>query len=242
MNVQALADYMLYQMRTQESIDGQVSLLGSQDGQSNNLADLLPSANFTVLLEQWLGQSSGTRGASNLFENQTMQGPAADPAYFASIENQLGANSAPLIGTSTNIPNDVNALIDHASARYNVDPALIASVIQQESGFNSKAVSAVGAQGLMQLMPATAESLGVSDAFDPQANIDGGTKYLRNLLERFHGDTGLALAAYNAGPGTLLRLGIQTGQDLASKFSSLPTETQHYVQEVEANANRSAPS
>jgi len=95
--------------------------------------------------------------------------------------------------------------IRRAAYKYNLPDKLIASVIRAESNFQSDAVSAAGAQGLMQLMPATARELGVTDPFDVQQNIDGGAKYLRRMLDRFNGDLKLALAAYNAGPGTVAR-------------------------------------
>jgi len=90
--------------------------------------------------------------------------------------------------------------VDSASAAYHLDPDLVNSVIHAESGFNSRAVSPKGARGLMQLMPGTADQLGVNDAFDPQANVTGGSRYLRELLERYNFDLVKALAAYNAGP------------------------------------------
>jgi hypothetical protein len=86
-----------------------------------------------------------------------------------------------------------------ASRSYQVEAALIKAVIMAESGYNPKAISRKGAQGLMQLMPSTAKWLGVHDAFDPVLNIDGGVRYLRRLLDRFEEDVQLALAAYNAG-------------------------------------------
>jgi soluble lytic murein transglycosylase-like protein len=95
---------------------------------------------------------------------------------------------------------DLNQLVSEASGRYRLDPDLVNSVIKAESGFNVRAVSRKGAQGLMQLMPDTASKLGVPNAFDAQANVDGGTRYLRELLERYNFDLVKALAAYNAGP------------------------------------------
>ena len=97
-------------------------------------------------------------------------------------------------------PIDLNEVIKSASGTYRLDPDLVNSVIRAESGFNVRAVSPKGAQGLMQLMPGTASQLGVHNAFDPQTNVEGGTRYLRELLERYNFDLVKALAAYNAGP------------------------------------------
>jgi soluble lytic murein transglycosylase-like protein len=95
---------------------------------------------------------------------------------------------------------DLNEIVNSASDKHMIDADLIASVIRAESDFNPKAKSPKGAQGLMQLMPGTASKLGVTDAYDPAANVDGGTQYLRNLLLKYNGDIVKALAAYNAGP------------------------------------------
>jgi soluble lytic murein transglycosylase-like protein len=97
-------------------------------------------------------------------------------------------------------PMDLNEVVRAASGTYRLDPDLVNSVIRAESGFNVRAVSPKGAQGLMQLMPQTASQLGVQNAFDPQANVEGGARYLRELLERYNFDLIKALAAYNAGP------------------------------------------
>ncbi len=94
----------------------------------------------------------------------------------------------------------VSDFVNSASDHYRLDPDLVNSVIHAESGFNAHAVSRKGAQGLMQLMPQTASQLGVSNVFDPQSNVEGGTRYLRELLERYNFDLVKALAAYNAGP------------------------------------------
>jgi membrane-bound lytic murein transglycosylase B len=95
--------------------------------------------------------------------------------------------------------------VQKAAAKYNMPPELITAVIRAESNFKTNAVSSAGAQGLMQLMPATAKELGVKNSFDIEQNIDGGTKYLRKMLDRFGGNVRKALAAYNAGPGTVIK-------------------------------------
>jgi soluble lytic murein transglycosylase-like protein len=135
--------------------------------------------------------------------------PTAEIEHFeeagdAAAENQASGLSSPLLAKSakngTSAPFDINELVNAASGRYRLDPDLVSSVIKAESGFNVRAVSPKGAQGLMQLMPDTASKLGVPDAFDPRANVEGGTRYLRELLERYDFDLVKALAAYNAGP------------------------------------------
>jgi len=95
---------------------------------------------------------------------------------------------------------EFGSIIDQAAERFMVDPSLIKAVIKAESDFDKKAISKKGAQGLMQLMPTTADAMEVADPFNPEENIFGGTRYLSQLLERFQDDKRLALAAYNAGP------------------------------------------
>jgi soluble lytic murein transglycosylase-like protein len=99
----------------------------------------------------------------------------------------------------------IERTVQKAATKYNLAPELITAVIRAESNFEISAVSSAGAQGLMQLMPATAKELGVKNPFDIEQNIDGGTKYLRQMLDRFGGNVRKALAAYNAGPGTVIK-------------------------------------
>jgi hypothetical protein len=114
-------------------------------------------------------------------------------------------------------------LIARASERYRVDSALVKAIIKAESNFNHRAVSPVGAQGLMQLMPSTAAYLQVKDTFHPETNIDGGVRYIRYLMNLFHGDLPLVLAAYNAGENTVIRHN--------NRIPPYP-ETQTYVKRV----------
>lgn len=121
----------------------------------------------------------------------------------------------------------IPGLVEAASNRHQVDADLINSVIQEESGFNPRARSPKGAQGLMQLMPATASKLGVMNAYEPGVNIEGGTRYLRQLLEQYHGDAIKALAAYNAGPQRV------------EQYQGVPPyrETHNYVRRVITDFN-----
>ena len=120
---------------------------------------------------------------------------------------------------------DIDWIIYRAGKKAGVDPRFIHAVIKQESRYNPKAVSPVGAQGLMQMMPATAERFGLKDPFDATANVEAGTKYLKWLLKRFDGDVSLALAGYNAGEGSV------------DKYKGIPpySETQNYVKKIVAN-------
>jgi soluble lytic murein transglycosylase-like protein len=139
------------------------------------------------------------------------------------IPNLTGNGAAPGLKSTASFA----AIIQKASEEYGVDASLIKAVIKQESSFNSKAVSSCGAQGLMQLMPATAKSLGVNDPFDAEQNIMAGTCYLRQKLDEFNGDLKLALAAYNAGSGSV------------RKYGGIPPykETQAYVERIVKSIN-----
>jgi hypothetical protein len=147
--------------------------------------------------------------------------PASDPLSEASAkEPPAGFPGRPQL--------DLSELVNQASGRYRLDPDLVNSVIKAESGFKVHAVSPKGAQGLMQLMPGTASQLGVPNPFDPQANVEGGTKYLRELLERYNFDLVKALAAYNAGPQRV------------EQFGGLPPyhETRAYVARIVKDFNQ----
>ncbi len=147
----------------------------------------------------------------------------AVPAGFTSRTTQLSPAASRIVSAADQVNREkITEMIREVSARYRVDPSLVRAVIETESNWNSQAVSRKGALGLMQLVPGTAQQLGVNNAFDPKQNLDGGVHYLHDLLERYNGDLDKALAAYNAGPGAVDRAG------------GVPRirETRNYVQKV----------
>lgn len=159
--------------------------------------------------DQALTAASATSGASSA------GGPvaaAASTGTSAPVSSSLGGGS----------PSEFDPLIEAAASKHGLDPALLKALIRQESNFDPNAGSPAGAQGLTQLMPGTAASLGVTDVHDPAQAIEGGAKYLKQQLDTFGGDVEKALAAYNAGPGAV------------KKHGGIPpyAETQNYVRKV----------
>ena len=150
--------------------------------------------------------------------------PTAEILGFEEIEAPVVPAPAPAPAPAANLDDMVSA----ASTRNNIDRDLILSVIRAESGFNPDAVSRKGAQGLMQLMPQTAARLGVQNPLDPATNVEGGTRYLGQLLARYHNNVLLALAAYNAGP------------ERVEQYRGVPPfrETRVYVTRIIRDLNR----
>ena len=144
---------------------------------------------------------------------------------YTNAVNALSKENGVTNSDKTSMKEHIKGLVSKISKKHNVDEKLVNALIKQESGFNPNAKSRVGAMGLMQLMPATAKGLGVTNAMDPEQNIEGGVKYLKSMLNKYNGNIILALAAYNAGPGAV------------DKYDGVPPykETQNYVRSILAN-------
>ncbi len=183
----------------------------------NILKSSIPTTEFGNLL---LG-SQGMKVNASLLKNQQTQTLTNAIQELSSANNNISELNSGSINSKAQILDMVTMISD----KYGVDDRLVKALIRQESGFNPNAKSKAGAMGLMQLMPATAKSLGVQNAFNPVQNVDGGVRYLKSLLERYNGNIILALAAYNAGPGAV------------DKYSGVPPyqETQNYVKNILAN-------
>ena len=167
----------------------------------------------------WLAPSAHAQLSSYVDEHGTLVYTNADSSArrkLAAEKNAVAADAkakaaqtaadAGILPGSIN-PDVLHQMVQETAQKHDVDPALVSAVISTESNWNTSALSRKGAQGLMQLVPETAQKLGVFNVWDPQQNIDGGVRYLHILLNRYNGDLPMALAAYNAGPSVVDRWG-----------------------------------
>lgn len=170
--------------------------------------------------------SPASQGTGNNFASALQAATSADVASAGTPSVANTAYAPAVSGAATGESGEYESLIDQAASRNGLDPAILHGLIQQESGFDPSATSSAGAAGLTQLMPGTASSLGVANPMNPAESIEGGARYLGQLMNQFGGNAEDALAAYNAGPGAV------------QQYGGVPpySETQSYVSKVLANA------
>ncbi|MDR6551341.1 lytic transglycosylase domain-containing protein [Paenibacillus qinlingensis] len=230
-NTQAIDPRVLKELLQLQTMS-KISLFSDDTSSANSDG----TSDFSELLNTLMGQGIGT-GTDVLDATELNPSLSKLPSALGALNKSFTPLQSTLQTTSVD---QFEGLIVQASQKFGVDSSLVKAVIQQESSFNHTAVSSAGAKGLMQLMDGTSSGYGVTNPFDPKQNVEAGTQFLGSLLKKYNGNEGVALAAYNAGPGRIDRLGIKTDQDLASKLQFLPKETQAYVSKVLGHRNNFA--
>lgn len=191
-----------------------------QNNQTQNINNIPEAQNkdFKTILNEKMSENDKKI-------EQILESNLPDEGYTPLEKEAVNLKSKIDLKTQTT---DIDKIIETFADKYNVDSDFIKAIIRQESGFNPNATSKKGAMGLMQLMPKTAKSLGVNDAYNPWENIEGGVKYLKGFLDKYDNNRELALAAYNAGPSAV------------SKYGGIPPykETQNYVNAIMSAYNK----
>ena len=210
-SIQSGADYLymaeMEQSQKTSATDGTDTTNNTANGVSHTSGSNELLADFQSMLNDFIDKQRVARGLSPLYSNTS------------TVSASYGATSGQVNSVGIIVPDEYKAYFEEAARTYGVDQNLLEIIAAKESNFISTATSPAGAMGIMQLMPSTAEGLGVSNPYDARENIMGGAKYIVQKINEYNGDVSLALAAYNAGSGNV------------AKYGGIPpfTETQNYV-------------
>lgn len=189
--------------------------------------EVLPNnANNSSLIRGVLNVPTGV--INNVYSNLNENLSVRNEVISSTNISQSSSNTVEITNSNSTQKAQIEDAVKKASQKYGVDTNLIKSVMKTESNFNPNAVSGAGAKGLMQIMPANFKSLGISDPFNIYQNVDGGTKLLKEYLDKYNGNVEMALMAYNGGPTRMKNRGVTSVEHIYK----MPKETQNYVKKV----------
>ena len=186
------------------------------------------SAGFDMILISLLKAVSKVNSITNTNNNNVVSSNTTNSSDINNMNNIINTNKIETTSKDESTKIRIDNAINSSSKKYGIDENLIRAIIKVESNFNPNCVSKAGAKGLMQLMPENCRDLNVSDPFNIEQNIDGGTRHIKEYLDKYNGDVEMALMAYNGGPTRMARRGVKSIEDIYK----MPKETQNYVPKV----------
>lgn len=208
------------------------ALMESLEDKNSSVSTMLDG-----LCDNMMGKSQDSASSDDSFSDAILTAAGTDLNSLSmtnrndlqtALNNYLQGISGTSSANYSNCPSEISGLVNKYASQYGVNPNLVMAVINAKSSFNTNATSSVGAKGLMQLMPSVCSDYGVTNPYDAEQNIKAGVRLLKDNLDRYNGDTSMALMAYNAGPGTVSTRGVKSSSDLYK----MPSETQNYVTKI----------
>lgn len=209
----------------QNNVNAVIDNAGSQNNDLNEESNQLDASD---VINAAAASNQISRSVQNYLAGQKLTDIPMVLNNSYGISYNLGSTRSILDNRTPEELNKIYSAVSNASKKYGISESLILAVIKQESDFDPTCTSSAGAAGLMQIMPSNYSHLGISDPYDVEQNVNGGTKLLREYLDKYNGDIQMALMAYNGGPGTMKNRGVSSAEDLYK----MPQETQNYVPKV----------